>query len=164
MYINIRGSPEKPLNCSQIKVLSPSADSRPAKKDLGDLIFLCESSDGFRNIFPFQPDHLGLEILRKSHIGCQGMTVFLIHLNPGIHVDDVEVGRIDALGESGASGNEMLGCSIRANADGNSLAYTPVLIDVLVLKISLEVAIDRMGDLTQRKLAQRHQISTPEEI
>src|SRR5690242_6650266 len=76
---------------------------------------------------------------------------------------DVEL-RVHAPSHSGGARDEILPGRIRGNANGQALAHTPVLANVLRLHVGLEAAIDLFGHLAQGQLAKRDQIAAAEEI
>src|SRR6185312_7168556 len=53
---------------------------------------------------------------------------------------------------------------MRADAHRNLLAYPPVLVDVLLLQIFIEAAINRMSHLPESQFTQSNEIPTAKEV
>ncbi len=119
------------------------------------MLFANELGGGVGDTFSFQPHRLSAETFSKLEIGLERLFVFAaIFLE--IHVHGVEF-RIHAPGHTRGASQKILRAGIGADAHGDAFANGPILLDVFLIQIGREAAVDLFGYLPERELAQSDQ-------
>src|SRR5579859_5779057 len=78
-------------------------------------------------------------------------------------MNDIELG-IHAPSHASAASDEILTGGIPGNANGHAFADTPVFADVLIFHVSLEAAVDLLGDLAESEFAKSDKISAAKKV
>src|ERR1700722_18467460 len=137
-------------------------DRSPAKDDVRDALLANEGGGRGGDAFAFDGEDLGVEITRKLHVGCRRAALFLGNI-PGVDMQDEQFAAY-ALGYSCAACNQHLGGAVRADADRDPFAHSPVCVNLLRVHIGSERAVDGLGHVLQRQLAKRDQIAAAKEV
>jgi hypothetical protein len=108
VHVNIRCGAEEAPERIEIEILSPALNGGTAQNDLRDFVVAGKSTQCIRDVFVFEDDDFGIQILSKPGIAEKKMAVFIRLFLAGIHVDNVKLGSIHALGQPGPARNEVL--------------------------------------------------------
>src|SRR5579871_5151787 len=92
-----------------------------------------EASSGPGNILAFDANRCGSKTFRKLQIGFESLFV-LVPILFKIDVNGKEF-RVHATCHASSTSQKILGTGIAGNADGNTLANRPILLNVLLIHV-----------------------------